>query len=577
MEKRLQQEVLVGEKRTDALASATRLMILKSNWPVLLCTLLYLACILATTLPITQAATKLKPPAHVTSTTTTQSGSSTTSGKSIQQVTSAALTGRYIAHQITAFFEFALFLCCAFAAYGACALLIYRQSSQTQSRLFLLLIGLTTIIAGCFYLYTPATLSNDVFVYVSYGRLQIIHHSNPYFVPAAAFPLDPMYRLVYWKKYVSIYGPIWTLVCAGLAYTSGVVPLVIFENFRIFVGLCHLLNALLIGAILWRMGRSWRVITSGVLLYAWNPLVLLETFLGAHNDTFMVTFMLLGIYLLVGVEKKESTSAKFYIPAFIAFALAILVKFTVLPIVLFALLMLFYKKLAANSFSSRSPLSHLARWRSAAIAVMVAGGVCGAVILLFYAPYWLGHSVQAIVHTFSAQPATLFTFNSLAAATQIWGQQHSIPPLLMPLLNADVWRTIELVGMLCMLLVGWRSLRKAPTIGGVVMATLAILTIFCLTTNWFLPWYVTSLVALAAIGMWTLHGRTGYALIGCVLTFSFSALLTYYYNFIGAYDLSHQPASAGWITLAYLVAFSLPMLTFVILFTCGRMAPKKIM
>src|SRR5947208_5375284 len=81
-------------------------------------------------------------------------------------------------------------------------------------------------------------------------------------------------------------------------------------------------------------------VTLGVLLYAWNPLALLESSFGGHNDVFLVTFILLGILLSVRAEQRSFTSPRSYLLPIVAFTLAALVKFTAAPLVAFFVVML---------------------------------------------------------------------------------------------------------------------------------------------------------------------------------------------------------------------------------------------
>ena len=67
----------------------------------------------------------------------------------------------------------------------------------------------------------------------------------------------------------------------------------------------HLTNAFLIWLIVGRLSPHRQLL--GTLLYAWNPLCLLEFCASAHNDAVMLTFLLLGIYcLLRGWEGRRS-------------------------------------------------------------------------------------------------------------------------------------------------------------------------------------------------------------------------------------------------------------------------------
>src|SRR4029077_18157998 len=131
--------------------------------------------------------------------------------------------------------------------------------------------------------------------------------------------------------------------------------------------------------------RPPRVVTLGMLLYAWNPLVLLESSLGGHNDVFMLTFVLAGILLAVYAEQRgRSVLARGYLPVIIMLTLAALVKFTALPIVLAYLLFLTCKALRSSSDHVR------ADWHQA-IRVLFWSTLTGLLVaFMFYGPFWLG-------------------------------------------------------------------------------------------------------------------------------------------------------------------------------------------
>lgn len=50
----------------------------------------------------------------------------------------------------------------------------------------------------------PALLSHDAFVYAGYGRLLIVYHANPYFVPFSAHWHDPIYQYDDWGSYTAV-------------------------------------------------------------------------------------------------------------------------------------------------------------------------------------------------------------------------------------------------------------------------------------------------------------------------------------------------------------------------------------
>ena len=66
----------------------------------------------------------------------------------------------------------------------------------------------------------PTIVSTDVFGYISYARLAVVHGINPYLHPPIAAPHDPVLPLVYWKHATSPYGPLFTAGSAPLALLS---------------------------------------------------------------------------------------------------------------------------------------------------------------------------------------------------------------------------------------------------------------------------------------------------------------------------------------------------------------------
>lgn len=84
-----------------------------------------------------------------------------------------------------------------------------------------------------------------------------------------------------------------------------------------------------------RPGRLPRASTLVTLLYVLNPLVLLESCLGAHNDIVMITLILLGILLCTRVEQGNATPFGNYLLPAITLTLAALIKFTSLTLLLF--------------------------------------------------------------------------------------------------------------------------------------------------------------------------------------------------------------------------------------------------
>jgi len=416
-------------------------------------------------------------------------------------------------------------------------------------------------VSGCIYIFTPASTSDDISSYASYGRLLIIHHANPYFIPPSAFPQDPTYHPVYWRHVVSIYGPIWTVISAFLGWLASIDGLGYLITFRVFTFAAHLLNILLVTAILRAMNRSPRTITLGALLYAWNPLVLLESSLGGHNDTFMVTFILLGILLSVRAERNDITRFRSYAAPLVVFTLAALVKFSAFPVIALFIAMLFWKTLYSKS---PDPVrqSVQTRCRAALLKSLSAGLASSAAALMFYGPFWIGHSIKDIANGFSSQPTAHSAYDSILIFVRVLNKMHSLPAYLLLFTSRDTWDIIILIAIVCALAAGIVLLRQAPTTRTVVLASLLTLGTFILLTAWFVPWYVTWLVSLAVVCLPVARDRPGRSLFTFALAFSASAFLTYYYVSLG--QLIFDPTRINWFILADLGTFGIPLAAFLL-------------
>src|SRR5205085_7771055 len=86
---------------------------------------------------------------------------------------------------------------------------------------------------------------------------------------------------------------IW-LGIAALFTRTGADLFTVVLLFRGFALLTHLINCVLVWAILGKIAPSTRL--SGTLLYAWNPLILIELVANGHNDGAVICLLLLGLW-----------------------------------------------------------------------------------------------------------------------------------------------------------------------------------------------------------------------------------------------------------------------------------------
>jgi hypothetical protein len=179
----------------------------------------------------------------------------------------------------------------------------------------------------------PGLLSGDIVSYAMYGRLGGVYGLNPYLSPPRAIAADP---LVAWggePDRTTLYGPLWTDLSAGLALlTAGVDPLAHVLSYRLLGSIALLVSLALLWRLLPLFGSHGAQRSVGLLLFAWNPLVLFELVGNGHNDGFMLMLVFAG---LLALALPGCRPARAFVAALLSFTLAALIKY--LPAVLVVL------------------------------------------------------------------------------------------------------------------------------------------------------------------------------------------------------------------------------------------------
>lgn len=447
--------------------------------------------------------------------------------------------------------EFLLVMAILFLLYALTARLLLRKQLSFGYKKCMALIFIGAILVGIVYVLTPSLLSRDAFVYAGYGRVIVTHAANPYYTPLSAFPHDPLLPLDDWGNAIAAYGPLWLLICAVSTMISGSAILPYLFFFRLLGLVLHLCNIALVAAILRRWGRSPRTILVGTLLYAWNPLVLFESNLGAHNDTAMVTCLLLGILLTLRAEQDSFTRLPRLLAPVVAFTAAILIKFTAAPLLAFYLVLLVFRTLRSTALSQGK-----ITWGHGILAIASACVLSGILIFTSYTPLWLGHSIKDMLASFAAPPSSRLAFGSILLALQkVTLHQQETNVLLNIFSTHSTWNVINLFVMLSLFIIGIIWLWRVPTTRTMLTISLASLGPLLIVTPWFFPWYVIWLVGLAASCISDTMTRLEKALVAGVLTFSASALFIYLFR--------NYPPIGDWIGFTCLTTIGPPLLTFI--------------
>jgi len=310
-----------------------------------------------------------------------------------------------------------------------------------------------------FFLSPPLSLT-DVFNYMNYGRMEILHGLNPYTtIPALGPPGDPTFLLSNWHQLLSPYGPLFTI------FSFALVPL------GVAVGFWVLKASLMIASLatLWLVWRCAQLVgrdpLAAVLFVGLNPLVLVWGLGGDHNDFFMVFFVMLAFYLLLRARAArgaavggEGGAGGEELGAGFALVAAVAIKASagiLLPVVLLG-----------------------AARRPRLLAGMIAGAVVfGGASLYAFGPHLPNLAQQSTLVTLAGLP------NVVGSILGLGGETDSMKTIL-----AGVLGVAAVAGAVW----AWRTRRWIEASGFVTLALLV-------TLSWALPWYVLWLLPLAAL------------------------------------------------------------------------------
>jgi len=144
------------------------------------------------------------------------------------------------------------------------------------------------------FLLSPPLSYTDVFNYINYGRMGVVHGLNPYTTIAQLEPHnDPSFSLSNWHFLLSPYGPLFTL------FSYALVPLGVVASFWA-IKLVLALASLATLALVWRCARLLgRSPAAAVAFVGLNPIILVWGLGADHNDVLMLFFVVLAVYLLL--------------------------------------------------------------------------------------------------------------------------------------------------------------------------------------------------------------------------------------------------------------------------------------
>lgn len=190
----------------------------------------------------------------------------------------------------------------------------------------------------------PGGEAHDVFDYLFRGRMFVEFGGSPLADAPEIFQDRPFYRYITWTDHVDTYGPVWEYASAAVAATtralllatgrwhegaaqcpdstpSCLVLLSYVLAYRVLaVALAGMCGWLVYGMV----GRVTPTLALAALLtWLWNPLLLVSSAVGAHNDMLMLVLVLASFWAL---------QRRWWMGALLLFVLAAHVKLTALTL-----------------------------------------------------------------------------------------------------------------------------------------------------------------------------------------------------------------------------------------------------
>jgi hypothetical protein len=158
--------------------------------------------------------------------------------------------------------------------------------------------------------------SYDLFNYIFDARIVTFYQQNPYQMRALDFPEDSMLGFMHWTHRVYPYGPTWLLLTVPVSFLGSQKFLLTAILFKEMATAGYFLLVFLTEKILLRINPARALL--GTAIFAFNPLVVIEGLVSAHNDVLMMALAVAGLFFLIRGK---------ILPAWVLFLLSVGIKF----------------------------------------------------------------------------------------------------------------------------------------------------------------------------------------------------------------------------------------------------------
>jgi hypothetical protein len=357
-------------------------------------------------------------------------------------------------------FEYSLQIILLFVPYG---LALWAWGRGSRVPVWVLLGG--AIILHVLVLLAPLAQSQDLYQYLFYGKMQAVHHANPYVAHPSVFWADPWLAWTSWRWHgqTSVYGPLWMLVSLGVVKAAGDSLGLAFVLLKLVIlGLDLGVMAMIVASGRRSPGGSDRS-GWGLLVFAWNPMILVTVPLAGAVD-----IVVAGCFIGAVLARRRD---RLGVASFLL-ALAALTKvYAAAPLLLHLVLV------------GRERGWFRAGRQATAVASVAAAA---------YAPYWAGfQTFRGILE------ATGLTNLSLAGTVQMLVvsalRSAGIRP---PSFTAALIHALSACGLVAV--IAW-AIRRVRSERELWYGTLMVCAAYLYLTPWFLSWYAIGALALVAV------------------------------------------------------------------------------
>ncbi len=194
---------------------------------------------------------------------------------------------------------------------------------------FLKMSNLVTLlgVVMIFFVFSYPAFSYDIYNYMFTAKTVVVYHQNPYVVKPIEFAgIDPWVNFMRWTHLPSAYSPLWIALSIPVYFLGMGYFITTLFVFKLFFALIFASSCI----VVYQIAKRFDTDHAGVIfsLYAFNPLVLVESLVSPHNDSVMVLFALIAFYmftvrrtflsfLLLSLSAAVKTMTVFLIPLYV--------------------------------------------------------------------------------------------------------------------------------------------------------------------------------------------------------------------------------------------------------------------